>query len=151
MKFFVHFLLSLLPILSHHSVQGNRPYSWNQLRGPNGSGFLKDSRPPIKIEKHIAWKTVIPSGLSSPALSEKKIFLTAIDKGRLVTLALDKSTGKIVWNRKAPEVPIEKFHKASSPATSVPTGCSAMNTKAKNCGRNRFLRPRASMECPLLQ
>ena len=80
MKFIVRFLLGLLPILCHLSVQGNRPYSWNQLRGPNGSGFLKDSRPPIKIEKYIAWKTAIPPGLSSPALSEKKIFLTAIDK-----------------------------------------------------------------------
>ena len=120
MKFIVRFLLGLLPILCHLSVQGNRPYSWNQLRGPNGSGFLKDSRPPIKIEKYIAWKTAIPPGLSSPALSEKKIFLTAIDEGRLVTLAIDKATGEIVWNRKAPAVPIEKFHKASSPATPTP-------------------------------
>jgi outer membrane protein assembly factor BamB len=51
---------------------------------------------------------------------KKKIFLTAIDEGRLVTLAIDKATGKIVWKRKAPEVPIEKCHKASSPASSTP-------------------------------
>ena len=94
---------------------------WNQFRGPNGSGVATGCRPPLKPEAgHQAWKTAIPPGLSSPVLSAGKIFLTAIDGKRLVTLALESKSGKLLWQRQAPEVALEKVHKTSSPATSTP-------------------------------
>lgn len=95
--------------------------SWNQFRGPNGSGVAQDCRPPLKPEAgHETWKVAIPPGLSSPVLSGGKIFLTAIDGNRLVTLAFESSSGKPLWRREAPEVPLEKVHQTSSPATSTP-------------------------------
>lgn len=94
---------------------------WNQFRGPNGSGVAPDCRPPVKLQaSHQAWKTAIPPGLSSPVLSKGKIFLTAIDDDRLVTLAFESKSGKPLWRREAPEMPLEKVHKTSSPATSTP-------------------------------
>jgi len=95
--------------------------SWNQFRGPNGSGVARGCRPPVKIDaRHVAWKTPVPPGLSSPVLAGNRIFLTAVADGRLVTLAFDTASGKPAWRQEAPEVPIEKVHAANSPASSTP-------------------------------
>ena len=92
---------------------------WNQYRGPNGSGLAKGSQPPIKPSgDNLAWQTEISPGFSAPVLSAKRIFLTGLAKGRLVTLALDKASGKLLWQKKAPKVELEKVHKASHPAAS---------------------------------
>jgi outer membrane protein assembly factor BamB len=97
------------------------PSSWNQFRGPGGSGVAKECQPPVKIDANcLAWKTELPPGLSSPALSNDRIFLTAIDDGRLVTLAYDKTTGDLLWRKEAPEVEIAKVHKANNPASPSP-------------------------------
>ncbi len=91
---------------------------WNQYRGPNGSGVAKASRPPVKLsENNLAWKTDLASGLSSPVLSHKRIFLTGLANGRLVAIAVNKDNGNIVWQNQAPKVKLEKVHKASHPAT----------------------------------
>ena len=94
---------------------------WNRFRGPNGSGVAVGRRPPIKLgPDRLAWETPVPPGYSSPVLSRERIFLTAVDKGRLVTLALDKASGRMLWRRPAPKVPLEKVHRANSPASSTP-------------------------------
>ncbi|MGD8238937.1 MAG: PQQ-binding-like beta-propeller repeat protein [Armatimonadota bacterium] len=95
--------------------------SWDQFRGPNGSGVARECRPPVKLTAdHIAWKTFVPSGLSSPVLAGSRIVLTAVEDDRLVTLAFDRASGKIAWRREAPAVPLEKVHRMSSPAASTP-------------------------------
>ena len=95
--------------------------SWNQFRGPNGSGVARGSRPPVKIGADcLAWKTPVAPGLSSPVLSGDRIFLTALESGRLVTLAFDVASGRKLWDQKTPQVPIEKVHAANSPASSTP-------------------------------
>ena len=68
--------------------------------------------------KHLA--DVNNYGLSSPVLGGNRVFLTAVENGRLVTLALNTATGKPLWRRQAPEVKLEKVHAASSPAASTP-------------------------------
>ena len=95
---------------------------WNQFRGPNGSGIAtKSFNPPIKINNNnISWKTKIPEGLSSPVIFGKRIFLTGIKQNKLLTLCFDTQSGKILWERLAPEAPIEKVHATSSPAASTP-------------------------------
>ena len=111
----------LAAIGSHWQLRAEPPDAWNQLRGPNGSGVAIDSRPPVKVgPDRVAWKQPVPPGLSSPALSKRRIFLTAFDEGRLVTLAFDKATGKRLWRREAPEVPLEKVHQANGHATPTP-------------------------------
>jgi outer membrane protein assembly factor BamB len=95
--------------------------NWNQFRGSSGSGVAPASRPPVKIEAScLAWKTSVPPGHSSPVLSRNRIFLTATEGDRLVTLAFDPASGQRAWRQEAPKVPIEKVHAISSPAASTP-------------------------------
>jgi outer membrane protein assembly factor BamB len=95
--------------------------AWNQFRGPNGSGVAANCQPPLKPSAdNLAWRTPVPTGHSSPILAGDLIFLTAVEDGRLITLAYDKKSGTEVWRRLAPDVPLEKVHETSSPAASTP-------------------------------
>jgi len=95
---------------------------WNQFRGPNGSGVAKDCQPPVVIDAETAtWKVDVPPGHSSPVLSRQLVFLTAVEGDRLITLAFKRETGELAWRKEAPKVPLEKVHKASSPAASTPS------------------------------
>ena len=111
----IFFTTLLLPLALGQALGSE----WNQYRGPNGSGLARDSQPPIKPSSdNLAWQTEISPGFSAPVLSAKRIFLTGLAKGRLVTLALDRANGKILWQKMAPKVELEKVHKASHPAAS---------------------------------
>jgi len=94
---------------------------WNQFRGPNGAGFAAGFKPPLKIvADQAAWKTPLPPGKSSPVLWRDRIFLTGVEDNRLMTLALDANSGELLWKRLAPEVPLERVHRANSVAASTP-------------------------------
>jgi len=94
---------------------------WNQFRGPNGTGVSEGCKPPLKIvADQVVWNTPLPPGKSSPVLWKDRIFLTGVENKRLVTLALDKKTGEVLWKRLAPEVPLERVHRANSVAASTP-------------------------------
>ena len=94
---------------------------WNQFRGPNGAGIAAGFKPPLKIvADQAAWKTPLPPGKSSPALWRDRVFLTGIEGDRLTTLALDANSGKVLWKRPAPEVQLERVHRANSDAASTP-------------------------------
>jgi len=95
--------------------------TWNQFRGPNGSGVAGDCRPPVVVDaKKPTWKIEVPPGHSSPVLSQQLVVLTALEGDRLVTLAFKKQTGELAWRRKAPKAPLEKVHEGNSPASSTP-------------------------------
>ena len=95
--------------------------TWNQFRGPNGSGVANDCRPPVVMDAAKAtWKIDVPPGHSSPVLSHGLIILTALEGDRLVVLAFKKQTGELAWRKEGPKAPIEKVHQASSPAVSTP-------------------------------
>lgn len=114
-------LLVILVVAGGRGLAETDGGAWNQFRGPGGSGVAPDARPPVRLEAACqAWKTPVPPGLSSPVLSRKRIFLTAVEKGRLVTLALDAASGQLVWRQEAPSVTLEKVHVTSSPAASTP-------------------------------
>ncbi len=94
---------------------------WNQFRGPNGSGVAPKARPPLALDDaHRAWQTDLPPGLSSPVLAGDRLFLTGVEERRLVTLAFARADGRLRWRRRAPDVPLERVHRTSSPAASTP-------------------------------
>ncbi len=94
---------------------------WNQLRGPNGAGFAAGFKPPLKIvADEAAWIASLPPGKSSPVLWRDRVFLTGVEDSRLTTLALDANSGKVLWKRLAPEVPLQRVHRANSVAASTP-------------------------------
>ena len=95
---------------------------WPQFRGPNGAGVADDSPLPVKFstKKNVAWKTTVPPGHSSPVLTATHIFLTAAENEKLLTLCLDRASGKIIWRREAPRPRKESFQPTNSPASPSP-------------------------------
>ncbi len=75
---------------------------WPQLRGPSGSGLCPAcGRLPTEFgpHKNVLWKTELPAGKSSPVLVRDRIFLTASEGDDLITICLNRSTGKVQWRR----------------------------------------------------
>ncbi|MEX2261493.1 MAG: PQQ-binding-like beta-propeller repeat protein [Bryobacteraceae bacterium] len=96
---------------------------WTRFRGPNGSGIAETSGLPVDFgpQSGIVWKIDAPPGRSSPILTKSRIFLTAVEGEKLVTLALDRANGKVVWRREIDRPRAEQHHKLNSPASSTPT------------------------------
>ncbi len=94
---------------------------WNQFRGPNATGTAAGCQPPLAIAAdHPAWRTPLPPGKSSPVLWEDRIFVTGVADGRLATVAIEATSGRVLWKRLAPEVPLQPVHAANSVAASTP-------------------------------
>ncbi len=96
--------------------------SWPQFRGSNSQGIAEGEKPPIDFspDTNALWKTRIPPGLSSPCIWGERIFITALESNRLLTLGIDRTTGKILWRQAAPAERIEAAHVKGSPAASTP-------------------------------
>jgi len=104
------------------SADAPDPESWSRFRGPNGSGVSISTRLPTELgpDTNVIWKTALPFGHSSPALTRDRIFLTATRSDRLVTICLDRQTGKILWEREAPRARVEKLDSRNGPAGPTP-------------------------------
>ena len=98
---------------------------WNQFRGPNGQGVMEADRIPVHFnpESNVLWKTAIPAGHSSPVIWNNRIFLTAnesTNKKDLITLAIDRKDGKILWRQVVQAETKVRFHPLNNPASSTP-------------------------------
>ena len=122
---------------------------WPQFRGPRGSGVAEDQRPPVSWDvesgRGVVWKTPIPGlGHSSPVVWGDRLFLTSAKSSDPASVfepvlkgeqdfrsdtarhqwrvyALDRATGKIVWDRLACEgVPRIPRHPHNSYASATP-------------------------------
>ena len=96
---------------------------WPQFRGPNCSGLpAKDAPLPADIgpAKNVLWKTALPPGHSSPIVVGERIYLTGVRQKRLVTIALERKSGKVLWEVEAAAKSLEKVHKIGSHAQSTP-------------------------------
>ena len=122
---------------------------WPQFRGPNASGIGESAKIPvafdIKTGKNVLWKTEIPGlAVSSPIVSGDRVFLTtaissdATQKFRTglygdtdsvqdksahqwKVMALDRKTGKVLWEQSAHSgLPKTKRHAKSSQASPTP-------------------------------
>ncbi len=96
---------------------------WPQFRGPNGSGIADGDKPPIRFGPgtNEIFKVAVPPGLSSPCVWEDRIFLTALEDGKLVTIGYSATDGKRLWTQEAPFEKLEGFHPTEgSPAASTP-------------------------------
>lgn len=96
--------------------------TWPQFRGANGGRAATNDKLPAEIspESNVVWKVETPQGHSSPAISVDKIFLTGVRDGKLLTFALDRQTGKLLWEAIAPHDALEAIHKIGSYAQSSP-------------------------------
>ena len=95
---------------------------WPRFRGANGTGIQDTRRLPAELSatRNVLWKTVLPPGYSSPVVSGDRIFVTAYEGEALLTIALDRATGKERWRRASPRARREKLDARNGPASPTP-------------------------------
>ncbi len=95
---------------------------WSRFRGPNGSGVTEAGHLPVEFgpDQNMVWQAPLPPGKSSPILSGGRVFLTAHESGQLLTLALDRETGEVLWRRAAPSRRRERMHRLNDEASPTP-------------------------------
>jgi outer membrane protein assembly factor BamB len=142
-------LILSLACLCLVSVSVARAQNWPSFRGPGATGVAEGRGAPVKWDaakaENVRWKTPIPGlGHSSPVVWGDKVFVTtavssaAKDETRFglygdvapvkddpkhtwKIYALDKRTGKVLWERVAYEgVPKVKRHPKSTHADATP-------------------------------
>ena len=115
----------LLTLIFCFNLQAQSSAHWPQWRGPFFNGMARGDAPSVWSDtSNIKWKTEIPGrGFSTPAIWGDRIFVTtAIPTGsgagpvveqRFDVLALDRKTGKIIWQKTArTATPHEGYHRA---------------------------------------
>ena len=117
---------------------------WTQFRGPNGTGVSETTGLPTEFgpSKNVIWKTALPPGHSSPVLTRDRVFVTGYAKTgaaakenahatlqaspiekenyKLLVIALDRQTGKILWEREVPRRLNGRLQNVNNPASPSP-------------------------------
>jgi outer membrane protein assembly factor BamB len=95
---------------------------WTRFRGPNGSGISTAAGFPTEFNKsqNVLWRTPVRFGKSSPILTRRHIFLTALEKDKLYTQCFDRETGKLVWEHSVDRARVEPTHALNHPAAITP-------------------------------
>ncbi|HXT70524.1 MAG TPA: PQQ-binding-like beta-propeller repeat protein [Vicinamibacterales bacterium] len=130
----IYFVSAIMAgLLAHPSAQPqNADRYWPQWRGPQGTGVSRTATPPTEWSesKNVRWKIEIPGrGSGTPVIWGDRLYVTsAVPVGvegaaqhaprgaqpriahKYVVLAIDRKTGKTVWERTARE---EAPHEAS--------------------------------------
>ena len=100
--------------------------NWVRFRGPNGTGVSSARNLPVEFgpANHVKWKTPLPPGHSSPVFTNSHIFLTAHsaekDAYKLFVLALDRKTGRQLWQHEIPRRQIGRRENVNGPASPSP-------------------------------
>ena len=96
--------------------------TWGQFRGSNGSGVDTATGYPVEFSpiKNVVWKAAIPFGHSSPVIAGGKLFFTASEAGKLLTICLDAKTGLELWRREIKPANLAKIYKANDAASPTP-------------------------------
>lgn len=114
--------LSFFTVAIGTVVTANAAETWPQFRGPNGSGISESAKPPTEFAPgtNQLWKISTPPGMSSPCVWGARIFLTAFEGGKLMTLCYQRRDGKLLWQAEAKADKIEEFNTTEgSPAAST--------------------------------
>jgi outer membrane protein assembly factor BamB len=104
------------------SIDAATPPDWSRFRGPNGSGISTATGIPTEFgpSKNLIWRVALPPGHSSPILHGDRLYLTAFRGNTLVTMAIDRVKGTVLWERSAPEVSTKVVDKRNNPASPSP-------------------------------
>lgn len=99
---------------------------WPQFRGENSQGIAPVSaNPPLELnlDKNLAWKVPLSSGLSSPCIFEGRIILTGSNPAdsSLVTYCIDQHKGSLLWERTVFPDTLENAHSIGNSAAPTPT------------------------------
>jgi len=114
-------VIALIIALSYPAHAEN----WPMWRGPRGDGTSLEKNVPTQWSstQNVAWKTPIPGkGHASPIVWNDRVLVVTAEKEKKqrLLLCLDKSTGKILWQRVVLEAPLERINSLNSYASSTP-------------------------------
>ena len=111
-------MLVLIALLALALATPPSDTDWSRFRRPNSSGISATKGLPAEFspDKNVVWKVELPQGYSSPIIHGNRIFLTALREASLVTIAVDRDNGKVLWEKQAPRVRTEKLDKRNRPA-----------------------------------
>ena len=95
---------------------------WPQFRGPQGTGIAEGNALPTRFgeDVNLIWKSAVPTGHSSPVIAGDRIYLTAFENEKLLVLALERSSGELIWMREVPRPRREPFQRTHGPASPSP-------------------------------
>ncbi|MDP6554467.1 MAG: PQQ-binding-like beta-propeller repeat protein [Pirellulaceae bacterium] len=97
---------------------------WPQFRGPDAAGRAEEGTYPVEfgLNKNLLWSAELPRGVSSPCVWDDRIYLTGCleDTREMVTVCLDRESGRELWRRSVVAEKIEKMNAVSSPAAGTP-------------------------------
>ena len=115
-------MLLLVFVLTAVVLAQANDVDWPRFRGPNGAGTIDDRALPTEFgpTRNVIWKTALPPGHSSPVVAGDRVFVTAFEGGALLTIALDRATGRIVWRSAAPRRRTLHLDKRNHPASPTP-------------------------------
>jgi outer membrane protein assembly factor BamB len=96
--------------------------NWPRFRGPGAAGLDDRAVIPLSFspENSCLWKRTVPPGKSSPILAGNRLFLTAHEGDILLTLALDRGTGRTLWTRSLRRTHIDRRNETNDPAVPTP-------------------------------
>jgi outer membrane protein assembly factor BamB len=100
--------------------------NWPRFRGPTGQGISSETNLPTQwsAESNVRWKTEIPGeGWSSPIVWDDHVFVTSTtDSGvDCHVIALDRTDGKIRWDKEVFQQAPKRKEQKNSYATPTPT------------------------------
>jgi outer membrane protein assembly factor BamB len=104
---------------------------WPQFRGPDGNGVSRDTGLPIRWSEtqNVRWKTPIHGrAWSSPVVFGRQVWVSTAtaDGHELFAVALDRDTGKILFDLKLFDVPhpqtAHSFNSYASPTPAIEEG-----------------------------
>src|SRR5580765_5588403 len=134
---------------------------WPQFRGPDGNGVSSATGLPITWSEtqNVRWKTEIHGrAWSSPVILGRQLWLTTAtpDGKQLFAMALDKETGKILFDLKLFDVPnpqfAHSFNSYASPTPVIETGrvyvtFGSPGTAAIDTATGKVIWERRDLEC----
>jgi outer membrane protein assembly factor BamB len=97
---------------------------WPGWRGPRGDGTCIEQNVPTNWDPtNAVWKTELPGiGHASPVVWGDRVLTVTSSPNTTerILLALDRSTGKLLWQQTVVQGPLEKLHKENSYASGTP-------------------------------
>ena len=115
-------VVGLVVLLAPRLVAPVLAEDWSRFRGPNGAGVSTSRGLPVEFgpAKNVDWAVDVPFGRSSLAFAADRIFLTATEGGKLVTLALDRASGRLLWRQAVERSETAKLYHDNDSATPTP-------------------------------
>ncbi len=90
---------------------------WPRFRGAGAGGTAQGAK--VELGAPV-WKRQVPAGKSSPILAGQRLFLTAHDGDALLTMALHRATGALLWSRRVGRRQVDERNETNDPAAPTP-------------------------------